>query len=57
MDVRILAAESMGVRSLATAVTTRRHRYLIDPGVSVPPRRSKLPPHPIELAASYGAAG
>jgi uncharacterized protein len=53
MDVRLLACESLGVRSLATAVSTARHRYLIDPGVSIPPRRSSLPPHPIELAASY----
>jgi predicted metallo-beta-lactamase superfamily hydrolase len=53
VEVRLLACESFGVRSLATAVRTRDHVYLIDPGVSVPPRRSKLPPHPFELAASF----
>jgi hypothetical protein len=53
MEIRFLAGESYGVRSLAAFVRTRRHRYLFDPGVSLAPRRSKLPPHPLEVAASY----
>jgi len=53
MEVRLLACESLGVRSLATVVRTKRSSYLLDPGVSLAPRRSSLPPHPIELAASY----
>jgi predicted metallo-beta-lactamase superfamily hydrolase len=51
MDVRILGADSCGVRSLATHATTKNLRILIDPGVSVSPRRYGMPPHPKELEA------
>lgn len=49
MRVEILGADSFGVRSLATFVTTSNMRVLIDPGVSVCPRRDGKPPHPLEL--------
>jgi predicted metallo-beta-lactamase superfamily hydrolase len=55
MQFHILAAESFGVRSLATLVTTGGRRILIDPGESVAPRRYGLPPHPLELEASRAA--
>ncbi len=53
MEIELLACESLGVRSLATVVRTANGVFLIDPGVSLAPRRSSLPPHPVELAASY----
>ena len=51
MRVRILASDSMGVRSMATAVETSEGLILIDPGASLAPRRYGLPPHPVELEA------
>ncbi len=51
MKVEILGADSLGVRSLATFVTTKSRRILIDPGVSVCPKRFGLPPHELELEA------
>ncbi|MCB9883309.1 MAG: MBL fold metallo-hydrolase [Planctomycetes bacterium] len=53
MEIEILGAESLGVRSLATCVRTASHTFLIDPGVSVVPRRHAHPPHPLELAACW----
>jgi len=44
----VLAAESMGVRSMATVVETRDARIMIDPGASLAPRRYGLPPHEAE---------
>lgn len=51
MQIEILGADSIGVRSLATFVRTETGGILIDPGVSVAPRRDGLPPHPVELEA------
>ncbi len=51
MRVEILGADSFGVRSLATFVETSSYRLLIDPGVSVCPKRFGLPPHRVELEA------
>ena len=51
MQVEILGADSLGVRSLATFITTASRRILIDPGVSVCPKRFGLPPHQLELEA------
>lgn len=48
-NVRILAADSMGVRSLATVVETCGLVIGIDLGASLAPRRYGLPPHEIEL--------
>lgn len=52
MRVRILAAESLGVRSMATLVETSWGRVLVDPGVALAPRRAGLKPHASELAAA-----
>jgi hypothetical protein len=49
MKVRILASDSMGVRSMATYIETRDVKIFIDPGVALAPRRYGLPPHPIEI--------
>ena len=51
MRIKILASDSMGVRSMATAVETSEGLILIDPGASLAPRRFGLPPHPVELKA------
>ena len=49
LKVRILGADSIGVRSMATIVEVEDYKILIDPGVSFAPRRYGLPPHPLEL--------
>lgn len=49
MKIEILGADSFGPRSLATSVTTSKHRILIDPGVAICPERDGKPPHPLEL--------
>jgi predicted metallo-beta-lactamase superfamily hydrolase len=48
MDLIPLAFDSMGVRSMCCFITTEPG-ILIDPGVSLAPRRFGLPPHEIEL--------
>ena len=47
--VRILAADSMGVRSLATVVEAGGLVVGLDLGASLAPRRYGLPPHEVEL--------
>lgn len=49
MEVRLLAFDSMGVRSMSTFISTRDVRIHIDPAVSLAPRRYGLPPHPREV--------
>ena len=48
LNVKPLAFDSFGVRSMATFVETDDIAVLIDPGVSLAPSRYNLPPHPIE---------
>jgi uncharacterized protein len=48
MQIIPLAADSMGVRSMATYVETRDAGILIDPGADLAERRQGLPPHPLE---------
>lgn len=43
-----LAFDSMGVRSMATFVSTKNVRITIDPSVALGPSRYGLPPHPLE---------
>ncbi|WP_220681316.1 hypothetical protein [Methanofollis formosanus] len=52
MQVLFLGAESLGARSMATVVLTADRTVLIDPGVALAPKRSGLPPHPLEAAAA-----
>ena len=49
MKIKLLAFDSMGVRSAATVIEIRGLRVFIDPGISYAPRRYGLPPHPLEL--------
>jgi uncharacterized protein len=52
LRVTVLAAESLGVRSMATLVETSWGRILVDPGVALAPKRGGLKPHAEELAAA-----
>jgi predicted metallo-beta-lactamase superfamily hydrolase len=45
VDITIIGAESLGVRSMACLVKTGDRRVLIDPGVALAPVRFGLPPH------------
>lgn len=49
MNITPLAFESLGVRSQATLVETKDVKILIDPAVSLAPRRYGLPPHQKEV--------
>lgn len=49
MRIRIIGAESLGVRSMCCIVETASRRVVIDPGVALAPLRFGLPPHPLEL--------
>ncbi|AWR93400.1 MBL fold metallo-hydrolase [Acidianus brierleyi] len=49
MIIEPLAFESLGVRSQATFIETKDIRILIDPAVSLAPRRYGLPPHQKEV--------
>ncbi len=49
LKVKIIGADSIGVRSMATVVCAGGVKILVDPGVSYAPRRYGLPPHEIEL--------
>ncbi|WP_457614748.1 MBL fold metallo-hydrolase [Methanopyrus sp.] len=46
-----LGFESLGVRSMATLIETPDVTVLVDPGVSIPPRRYNLPPSDEEWEA------
>ncbi len=46
---RPLAAESLGVRSMALRVETPDLAITIDPGAAIPPLRGGLPAHPVEI--------
>lgn len=52
MQIEILGAESLGVRSLACAVNIGGRKVVIDPGVALGFRRYGLLPHPVQVAAS-----
>ncbi|MGB9742446.1 MAG: MBL fold metallo-hydrolase [candidate division WOR-3 bacterium] len=49
MEITILGAESLGVRSMACLVKTSDRLVLIDPGVALAPRRFGFAPHQLEL--------
>jgi len=51
IEVRPVAFESLGVRSMCTYVETPDVRILLDAGVSLGPRRFGFPPHPKEYMA------
>ncbi len=49
--LRIIAADSVGVRSMCNVVECSGVRIIIDPGAALAPRRYGLKPHPKELEA------
>ncbi|MBN1558219.1 MAG: hypothetical protein JW951_08740 [Lentisphaerae bacterium] len=51
MQIEIIGAESLGVRSMCCYVQTSTRRVLIDPGVALGYRRAGLLPHPVQVAA------
>jgi len=50
MKIKILGAESLGVRSLCVFVTTNDRKILIDPGIALGYKRFGLLPHPFQVA-------
>jgi hypothetical protein len=48
--IKILAAESLGVRSLCCLIEKEEQKILIDPGISLGYNRHGLLPHPIQIA-------
>jgi predicted metallo-beta-lactamase superfamily hydrolase len=57
MKIKLLAFDSMGVRSMATLVETSAGVFFIDPGAALAPRRYNLPPHELEVRALRGFLG
>ncbi|MHA1720036.1 MAG: MBL fold metallo-hydrolase [Promethearchaeota archaeon] len=53
MLIKILGAESLGVRSLCVYVETKDRKILIDPGIALGYRRFGLLPHPFQVAIGY----
>ena len=51
MKIKPIAADSIGVRSMATLVKTRDTSILIDPSAALGPRRYGLKPHKLEFEA------
>ncbi|RLG88298.1 MAG: hypothetical protein DRO16_05215, partial [Thermoprotei archaeon] len=47
--IKLVGFDSMGTRGMATIIDTGTYKIVIDPGVSIAPRRYGLPPHDIEL--------
>jgi len=52
VQIEIVGAESLGVRSLCTVVRTKDRKVVVDPGVALGFRRHGLLPHPIQVVAS-----
>jgi predicted metallo-beta-lactamase superfamily hydrolase len=50
MNIELVAAESLGVRSLCTVVSTKDRKILIDPGLALGYTRFRLLPHPLQVA-------
>lgn len=50
-DIKIIAAESLGVRSLCCVVETVNRKIVIDPGLALGYLRKGLLPHPVQIAA------
>ncbi len=49
MNLKILASDSMGVRSMATLIEAKKLKIVIDPSAALGPSRYGLDPHPLEL--------
>ncbi|MFQ5763039.1 MAG: MBL fold metallo-hydrolase, partial [Candidatus Bathyarchaeia archaeon] len=48
VNIKPLAGDSLGTRSMAVGVETRDVKLVIDPSAALGPRRYGLPPHPLE---------
>ncbi len=55
MKFRILASDSLGVRSMATVVEIGGTKIIIDPSAALGPKRYGLPPHELEEKALAAA--
>ncbi len=53
MNIKILASESLGVRSYCTYVETKSLKVIIDPGCALGPNRFNLPPHKQEVESLW----
>lgn len=53
MELEIIGAESLGVRSLCCLIALPDRRVVIDPGVALGYRRHGLLPHPLQVAAGH----
>ncbi len=51
MELEIIGAESLGVRSLCCLISLPDRRIVIDPGVALGYKRHGLLPHPLQVAA------
>ena len=49
MNLRFLASDSLGTRSMCSLIETEYGRIMIDPGAALGPRRYGLRPHEIEF--------
>lgn len=49
MNLRFLASDSLGIRSMCSLIETKYGRIMIDPGAALGPRRFGLGPHEIEF--------
>lgn len=56
LSFRLVAFDSMGVRSMATVVETKDVKIFIDPSVALAPKRFGLPPHDREVERMYELA-
>jgi len=50
--IKIVGAESLGVRGLCCVVQTKDRKIVIDPGVALGYRRHGLLPHPVQVAVA-----
>jgi predicted metallo-beta-lactamase superfamily hydrolase len=57
MNLEIIGAESLGVRSLCCLVTLPDRRIVIDPGVALGYVRNGLLPHPLQIAVGRRIRG
>lgn len=48
-DIKIIGAESLGVRGLCCSLTVGERRIVIDPGLALGFRRKGLLPHPVQI--------
>jgi len=51
MQIEIIGAESLGVRSMCTVVKTKDRNIIIDPGIALGFKRYGLLPHPVQVTA------